>query len=125
MTQQFDYKINYEPIFTALQVIDLQEAIDSADHPWYNQTLIEVGGVLLRLGVFAGGEDHWHKHDMPDEFFYVIEGRLRIELESREAADLKPRQAFSVPRGLLHRPVVLEPTKVLMIEQVGVAVTGD
>jgi len=125
VTQQYGYKINYEPLFTALQIIDVQEAIDHADHPWYNQTLIEVGGVLLRLGVFAGGEYHWHRHEKQDEFFYVIEGRLRIELEGHEAADLKPRQAFSVPRGLLHRPVALEPTKVLMIEQAGVAVTGD
>jgi hypothetical protein len=30
-----------------------------------------------------------------------------------------------VPRGMQHRPVALEPTQVLMIEQAGVAVTGD
>ena len=54
MTQQGDYRINYEPLFGPLQLIDVREAIKRADHPWYNQTLIEVGGVLLRLGVFAG-----------------------------------------------------------------------
>jgi hypothetical protein len=59
MTEQGNYKINYEPLFGPLQLIDVREAIEQADHPWYNQTLIEVGGVLLRLGVFAGGEYHW------------------------------------------------------------------
>ena len=39
--------------------------------------------------------------------------------------ELTPGRAFSVPRGMLHRPVALEPTQVLMIEKTGVAVTGD
>ena len=125
MTEQGNYRINYEPLFGPLQLIDVGEAIKRADHPWYNQTLIEVGGVLLRMGVFAGGEYHWHKHQEQDEFFYVIGGRLRIELEDGGQAELAPGMAFSVPRGMQHRPVALEPTQVLMIEQAGVAVTGD
>ena len=88
MAEPGDYKINYEPLFGPLQLIDVGKAIKRADHPWYNQTLIEVGGVLLRLGVFAGGEYHWHKHQEQDEFFYVIDGRLRIELEGRDAVEL-------------------------------------
>ena len=47
MAEPGDYKINYEPLFGPLQLIDVGEAITRADHPWYNQTLIEVGGVLL------------------------------------------------------------------------------
>jgi mannose-6-phosphate isomerase-like protein (cupin superfamily) len=125
MAEQGDYRINYEPLFGPLQLIDIREASEQADHPWYNQTLIEVGGVLLRLGVFAGGEYHWHKHQEQDEFFYVIDGRLRIELEGRDPVELASGMAFSVPRGMLHRPVALEPTQVLMMEKAGVAVTGD
>jgi len=125
MEQQGNYRINYEPLFGPLQRIDVREAIERADHPWYNQTLIEVGGVLLRLGVFAGGEYHWHKHQEQDEFFYVLGGRLRIELEDRDSVELTPGMAFSVPRGMPHRPIALEPTQVLMIERADVAVTGD
>jgi mannose-6-phosphate isomerase-like protein (cupin superfamily) len=125
MAEQGDYRINYEPLFGPLQLIDIREASEQADHPWYNQTLIEVGGVLLRLGVFAGGEYHWHKHQEQDEFFYVIDGRPRIELEGRDPVELAAGMAFSVPRGMLHRPVALEPTRVLMMEKAGIAVTGD
>jgi hypothetical protein len=39
--------------------------------------------------------------------------------------ELAAGMAFSVPRGMLHRPVAIEPTQVLMIEKTGVAVTGD
>ena len=34
---------------------------------------------VVRLGVVEG-EYHWHKHDDDDEFFYVVEGELLIDL---------------------------------------------
>src|ERR1700749_5135023 len=116
MAEPGDYKINYEPLFGPLQLIDVGEAIRGADHPWYNQTLIEVGGVLLRLGVFAGGGYPRHKPQEQDEFFYVIDGRLRIELEGRDAVELAAGMALSVPRGMMHRPVALEATQGLMLQ---------
>ena len=67
------YDIHYEPLFSALQSIDVQRLIDEVDVPWYNQTLIQVGEVLVRLGVMQG-EFHWHKHDEQDEFFFVLDG---------------------------------------------------
>src|SRR5215468_1854552 len=91
MAQQGDYRINYEPLFGPLQLIDVREAIKRADRPWYNQTLIEVGGVLLRLGVFAGGEYHWHKHQEQDEFFLRHRGSLAHEPRGRGPGRVVPR----------------------------------
>jgi mannose-6-phosphate isomerase-like protein (cupin superfamily) len=119
-----DYAIHYAPLFSALQRIDVQAVIDQVREPWYNQTLIEVGDVLVRLGVVSG-EFHWHKHDEQDEFFFVLDGLLRIEIDGAETVELSPRQAFSVPAGLLHRPVAPVRTAVLMIEKAGVIATGD
>jgi mannose-6-phosphate isomerase-like protein (cupin superfamily) len=123
VTEQ-DYAINYVPMFEALQLMDVQAVIDQVTDPWYNQTLIGVGDVVVRLGVMQG-EFHWHKHDDQDEFFFVMDGLFRIELEDRPAVELGPRQAFSVPAGMLHRPVVPVRTAVLMIEKAGVVATGD
>ena len=123
MTQQ-NYSIQYDPLFTVLQTIDVQTFIDQVDEPWYNQTLIQVGDVLVRLGVIQG-EFHWHKHDEQDEFFFVIEGLFRIELDRAETVELGPRQAFCVPAGLRHRPVVPVRSAVLMLEKAGVVATGD
>jgi mannose-6-phosphate isomerase-like protein (cupin superfamily) len=119
-----EYAIHYEPLFAALQKIDVQALVDKVDDPWYNQTLVQVGEVLVRLGVMEG-EFHWHKHDDQDEFFFVLDGRFRIELEGAEPVELGPRQAFTVPAGMLHRPVVPIPSTVLMIEKAGVVATGD
>jgi mannose-6-phosphate isomerase-like protein (cupin superfamily) len=123
VTEQ-DYAINYAPMFEALQLIDVQAVMDQVTDPWYNQTLIGVGDVVVRLGVMQG-EFHWHKHDDQDEFFFVLDGLFTIELEDRPAVELGPRQAFSVPAGMLHRPVVPVKTAVLMIEKAGVVATGD
>lgn len=118
------YAINYEPLVGTLQLLDVQQLIESATDDWYNQTLCQVGDVLVRLGVLHG-EYHWHKHDDQDEFFFVLDGLLRIELEGRETVELGPRQAFTVPKGLQHRPVAPQRTAVLMIERADVTVTGD
>lgn len=116
--------IDYEPLFGPLQLMNVQALIESTDEPWYNQTLIEVGGLLVRLGVMQG-EFHWHKHDYQDEFFFVLDGEFHIELEGRDSVTLGPRDGFCVPAGMLHRPVVPVRSAVLMLEKVGVVATGD
>jgi mannose-6-phosphate isomerase-like protein (cupin superfamily) len=121
---QTDYAIHYQPLFAQLEKMDVQRLIDEVDDPWYNQTLIQVGDVLVRLGVMQG-EFHWHKHDEQDEFFFVLDGLFRIELDGADTVELGPRQAFTVPAGMLHRPVVPIRSAVLMLEKAGVVATGD
>jgi mannose-6-phosphate isomerase-like protein (cupin superfamily) len=70
------------------------------------------------------GEYHWHKHDADDEFFYVVEGRLSIDLEDR-TVKLSPRQGFVVPKGTVHRTRAQERTVILMVENAGIVPTGD
>lgn len=78
---------------------------------------------MVRLGVVEG-EYHWHKHDHDDEFFYVVEGELLIDLEARTVA-LQPRQGFVVPKGVMHRTRAAERTVILMVENVGIIPTGN
>ncbi len=78
---------------------------------------------MLRLEVVEG-EYVWHKHDDEDEFFYVVEGLLLIDLEDR-TVELAERQAFSVPKGVRHRPRAPQRTVILMVEGAGIIPTGD
>lgn len=98
-------------------------AIGAAQTPWWNRTLCAVNDAWVRLGVMEG-DFHWHKHDDTDEFFLVMEGHLEIELKDRMVS-LRPGQAFTVPRGVMHFPHARERSVVLMIEQAGVTPTGD
>ena len=101
MAPDFPYSINYEVAYGFLKLIDIEKIRSEVTQEWFNQTLCEVNDSVIRLGVIRG-EFHWHKHDQEDEFFYVVDGTLYIDLEDR-VVELKPRQGFSVPRGMLHR----------------------
>jgi len=118
-----NYSINLEPQYGPLELIDAQRLVEACKEPWYNQTLCRVNDSVVRLGVVQG-EFHWHKHDLEDEFFYVIEGRLLIDLEG-QTVELLPKQAFTVPKGTVHRTRAPERTVILMMEAAGVKPTGD
>lgn len=117
------YAINLDTRFAPLELIDIQSLVDACSQPWYNQTLCRVNDCVVRLGVVQG-EFHWHKHEKEDEFFYVVQGRFIIELENR-TVELEPRQGFTVPRGVMHRPRAPERTVVLMVEGAGIMPVGD
>ncbi|MDR0499301.1 MAG: cupin domain-containing protein [Holophagales bacterium] len=124
MNENQKYTIHMEPNFGFLKPIDVPHIINECKEKWYNQTLCKVNSSLVRLGVFNEGEFHWHKHDKEDEFFFVLKGELYIELES-ETVVLKKHNGITIPKGVLHRPFVKEPTAVLMVEGDSVTPTGD
>ena len=116
----YDTRLNV--LFPALQLVDIQPLVEACASPWYNQTLCRVNDSVVRLGVVQG-EYHWHKHDEDDEFFYVVEGRLIVDLEGRSVT-LNPRQGFVVPRGVPHRTRAPVRTVILMVETAAIVPTG-
>jgi mannose-6-phosphate isomerase-like protein (cupin superfamily) len=123
MNPEEPYSINMDIRFAPLEVVDIQSLVNTATDPWYNQSLCRVNDCVVRLGVVQG-EFHWHKHEDEDEFFYVVEGHFIIDLEDR-TVELTPRQGFTVPKGVMHRPLAPQKTVILMIEGAGVKPTGD
>jgi mannose-6-phosphate isomerase-like protein (cupin superfamily) len=119
----FPYDTRLNTLHSPLEVIDINDLTAASQHPWYNQTLCQVNESVVRVGIIQG-EYHWHKHDADDEFFYVVEGRLLIDLEDR-TVELTPRQGFVVPKGLAHRTRAPERTVILMVENAGIVPTGD
>jgi mannose-6-phosphate isomerase-like protein (cupin superfamily) len=79
---QYPYDTRLNVLNKHLELIDERALSDAAPHEWYNQTLCQVNASVVRLGVVEG-EYHWHKHDHDDEFFYVVEGKLLVDLEGR------------------------------------------
>lgn len=117
------YNIHLDVLHEHLEVIDVPSIVASRDDPWWNQTLTQVNDSVVRLGVVQG-EFHWHKHDNDDEFFFVISGRLFIDLEGR-TLDLGPGQGATITKGVMHRPRAPEKTVMLMVETSGIIPTGD
>lgn len=117
------YEIRTDVKYGPLERIEAGALADGCPHPWWNQTLTKVNDAVVRLGVFHG-EFHWHKHDVEDEFFFVLEGQLLVDLEGRTVR-LGPREGITVPHGVLHRTRAPTRTVVLMVEPATVTPTGD
>lgn len=117
------YNMHMDVKFGGLELIDVNAIAAESKEKWFNQTLTKVNDSVVRIGVIEG-EFHWHKHDNDDEFFYVTEGLLLIDLEGR-TVELKPGQGMTVPKGVMHRTRAPQRTVILMVETAGIDPTGD
>jgi mannose-6-phosphate isomerase-like protein (cupin superfamily) len=122
-TATYPYVTHLNVLFPQLAKVDIPALVDAVTDQWYNQTLCQVNGSVVRLGVMQG-EYHWHKHDDDDEFFFCLDGEFLVDLEDRTVA-LGPRQGFVVPKGVVHRTRAPQKCVILMVENAGIVPTGD
>ena len=71
------------------------------------------------------GEYPFHKHDNTDDFFYVLEGEMQMDIEGEPSCTVKAGELFVVPKGVVHRPRAQSEVKVLLIEPKGEPNSGD
>ncbi len=120
-TYQYVQKMNVK--YDNLELIDVPAIIAENKEKWFNQTLTIVNDSAVRLGIVQG-EYHWHKHDDDDEFFFVLSGRLFIDLEGR-TIELEPMTGTTVSKGVIHRTRAMEKTVMLMVETSSIDPLGD
>jgi Cupin domain len=117
------YVTHLNVLFPQLHKIDVPALAAAVSDRWYNQTLCQVNGSVIRLGVMQG-EYHWHKHERDDEFFFCLDGEFLVDLEERTVT-LRPREGFVVPKGIVHRTRAPQKCVILMVENAGIVPTGD
>ncbi len=122
-TAPFPYETRLNILRGPLELIDIHAVPGAGDFKWFNQTLCKVNDSVVRMAAIEG-EYHWHKHDNDDEFFYVVDGELFIDLEDRTVS-LQSGQGFVVPKTVVHRTRAPKRTTILMVENAGIIPTGD
>jgi mannose-6-phosphate isomerase-like protein (cupin superfamily) len=123
MEQQYNYVTKLDIKFDHLEKIDVNKMVAECTDKWFNQTLTQVNDSVVRIGIIEG-EYHWHKHDNDDEFFYVLSGKLLIDLEDR-TIELNPNEGVTITKGIMHRPRAPKKTVMLMVETKTIQPTGD
>ena len=121
--KQYNYVTKLDIRFEHLEKIDVPQLVKECKDKWFNQTLTKVNDSVVRIGIVEG-EYHWHKHDSDDEFFFVLEGQLLIDLEDR-MIELNPNQGTTITKGVMHRPRAPKKTVMLMMETSAIQPTGD
>ncbi|MBK6635065.1 MAG: cupin domain-containing protein [Chitinophagaceae bacterium] len=92
------------------------------DH--YNPRIVgELNGQHVKL-VKLKGEFVWHKHDVEDELFLVIKGKLRMEYRDR-TVEINEGEFIIVPHGVEHKPAAAEEVQLLLFEPATTLNTGD
>lgn len=77
---------------------------------YHNCRLAVANDHEIRMSVMTRGFE-WHSHPRSDEVFFVIEGKLMIELEDRKLV-LGEGDLFTVPKGVVHRTRPVGPRSV-------------
>jgi homogentisate 1,2-dioxygenase len=130
-TAPYPYETRLNILHGPLELIDVHAVPGANDFKWFNQTLCRVNDSVVRMAAIEG-EYHWHKHDEDDEFFYVVDGELLIDIEGKSGTGvesrtvaLRPGQGLVVPRTVLHRTRAPRRTTILMVENAGIIPTGN
>ena len=123
MQKEFSYVTKLDVRYNHLEKIDVPRIISECKDKWYNETLTQVNNSVVRIGIVEG-EYHWHKHDNDDEFFFVLDGKLLIDLEDK-TIELNPLEGFTIPKGIIHRTRAPQKTIMLMVETKEIQPAGD
>jgi mannose-6-phosphate isomerase-like protein (cupin superfamily) len=90
---------------------------------WSPRVVAEVDDTYVKVAKVKGTLA-WHAHDGEDELFFILKGRLKIEMESG-IVELTEGQTFLVPKGVRHNPVAEEECHVMLIERKTTLHTGS
>ena len=83
-----------------------------------------VNDQVVRMS-YVDGEFHWHKHSNQDELFYLLQGKLAIQVKNQPDIILSEGQMTVIPKGIEHCPRSIEPSYVLLFEPHMLQTRGD
>jgi mannose-6-phosphate isomerase-like protein (cupin superfamily) len=103
--------------------VSVWDAAAGLQEKWSPRVIAEVDDVYVKVAK-VHGQFVWHSHENEDEFFLVLKGRLRIELDAG-TVELGEGDSFVVPKGTRHNPVADNECHVMLIERKSTLHTGD
>ena len=123
MKSKYNYNQKMNIKYNHQELVDVQKIVDDCKEKWFNQTLTKINDSVARVGIVEG-EYHWHKHETDDEFFFVLSGKLFVDIEDK-TFELNPNQGVTISKGIMHRTRAPQKTIMLMIETASIDPIGD
>ncbi|ASJ75839.1 3-hydroxyanthranilate 3,4-dioxygenase [Granulosicoccus antarcticus IMCC3135] len=112
-----------QPTGKFVKSINLSEKLASFSEHWSPKTVAKFNGHDVMV-VKVKGEFNWHSHPDTDDFFFVVKGRITIQMRDGDV-HLNQGEMYIVPKGVEHCPVAEEEAELLLIEPAGTPNTGD
>jgi mannose-6-phosphate isomerase-like protein (cupin superfamily) len=106
-----------------LEKINLAEKLALFSEHFTPKIIASLNGQDVKL-VKLQGEFLWHHHDVEDELFLVLAGRLTMKLDDHDV-QLGPGEMIVVPAGVEHKPCADEEVHLLLFEPKATLNTGN
>jgi len=103
--------------------VNLASKLNTFNEHWTPKIVGELNNQHVKIAKFKG-EFVMHQHDKEDELFYVIDGKLFIELADKTIA-LNSGEFVIIPKGVAHKPFAPEEVSVLLFEPASTLNTGN
>lgn len=106
-----------------LETVNLAQKFDAFQDYWSPKVVGEINESHVKL-VKLKGEFVWHHHEVEDELFLVVKGRLLIKLRDRDLW-INEGEFVIIPHGVEHLPVAEEEVQVILLEPKSTLNTGN
>ncbi len=106
-----------------IEKVNLAEKFSRFRDQWSPKIVGELNDAHVKLAKLEG-EFVWHQHEVEDELFLVVKGRLLIKLRDGEIR-LDEGEFVIIPRGVEHLPVAEDEVEVLFVEPKSTLNTGN
>jgi mannose-6-phosphate isomerase-like protein (cupin superfamily) len=111
-----------------LDKINLQQKFALFSEHWSPKMIGEINQFGVKI-VKAKGEFVWHHHEQEDELFFVVKGRLLMQIreapESQRDIRVEEGELIIIPHGLEHRPVAEGEVHLMLLEPMTTVNTGN
>ncbi|RKE89422.1 cupin domain-containing protein [Ichthyenterobacterium magnum] len=115
---EFNFKSEME-----INKVNVQSKLNTFNEYWTPKIVGELNNQFVKIAKFKG-EFVMHKHEQEDELFYVINGKLFIELIDK-TLELNSGEFVIIPKGIEHKPYAHEEVSVMLFEPASTLNTGN
>lgn len=111
-----------------MEKINLQDKFALFSEQWSPKMIGELNDFAVKI-VKVKGEFVWHHHDVEDELFFVVKGRLLMQVREESGGQrdiwVEEGEMIIIPHGVEHRPVAEEETQLMLLEPNTTVNTGN
>jgi len=103
--------------------VNLAEKFSKFNDHFSPKIVGELNGQQVKLVKFAG-PFVWHHHEQEDELFYVVKGKLKMQLREK-SVEIFPGEFIIIPKGTEHCPDADEEVWMMLFEPATTLNTGN
>ncbi|KAF4954500.1 hypothetical protein FSARC_12113 [Fusarium sarcochroum] len=105
------------------QATSIPDVLSSFTETWSPRLVASINDHHVKVAKIDGAFI-WHAHPDSEELFYLLSGKLTMEIQGEDPVAMKEGDMYVVPKGVTHKPVA-ENAVIMMVEHEGTVNTGD